>query len=89
MLQNNDHYFAEIQDDAEKMFDRLYMELQAVLLLLAGACMQGFTEWQCTNMHQRTNRLVTDIFTALINYICGLPQGNGFSVEISNLYAML
>ena len=89
MLQNNDYFFAEINDDAEKMFDRLYIELQVVLLLLAGAGMQGFTEWQCANMHQRTNRLVTDIFTALIKYVCGLPQGNGFSVEIANLYAML
>eukprot|EP00590_Aulacoseira_subarctica_P005294 CAMPEP_0172416722 /NCGR_PEP_ID=MMETSP1064-20121228/3216_1 /TAXON_ID=202472 /ORGANISM="Aulacoseira subarctica , Strain CCAP 1002/5" /LENGTH=1681 /DNA_ID=CAMNT_0013154579 /DNA_START=343 /DNA_END=5384 /DNA_ORIENTATION=- len=89
LLQNNTFYMAEIVDDAEKMFDRLFMELQAVLLLLAGAGIQGFTEWQCANMHQRTNRLVTDIFTALIKYICGLPQGNGFSVEIANLYALL
>ena len=65
------------------------MELQIALLLLAGAGMQGFTEWQCANMSQRTNKLVTDIFVALIKYICGLPQGNGFSVEIANLYAML
>ena len=65
------------------------MELQAVLPLLVGAGIQGFTEWQCANMHQRTNRLVTDIFIALLKYICGLPQGNGFTVEIANLYAML
>jgi hypothetical protein len=86
MLQNNDFYMAEIDDDAEKMFDRLYIELQGALLLLAGAGLQGFTEWQSANMHQRTNRLVTDIFTALLDYKCGLPQGNGFSVEIANLY---
>jgi hypothetical protein len=71
------------------MFDRLHLELQAVLLMLAGACIQGFTEWQCANMVNRTNKLVTDIFVALLKYICGLPQGNGFSVEIANLYAML
>ena len=70
------------------MFDRLYIELQAVLLLLAGAGMQGFTEWQCANMVNRTNRLITDIFVALLDYKCGLPQGSGFSVEIANLYAM-
>jgi hypothetical protein len=58
-------------------------------LLLAGAGMQGFTEWQCANMVNRTNKLVTDIFVALLQYKCGLPQGNGFSVEIANLYAML
>ena len=28
-LQNNDFYLAIISDDAEKMFDRLYFELQA------------------------------------------------------------
>lgn len=89
LLQNNMFYMVEIDDDAEKMFDRLYMELQAALLLLAGACIQGFTEWQCANMHRRTNRLVTDIFTGLLQYVCGLPKGNGFSVEIANLYAML
>jgi hypothetical protein len=30
-----------------------------------------------------------DIFMALLEYKCSLPQGNGFSVEIANLYAML
>jgi hypothetical protein len=43
-LQNNNFYLAEIDDDAEKMFDRLYRELQIALLLLAGAGIQGFTE---------------------------------------------
>ena len=86
-LQNDDNYLAIISDDAEKMFDRLYFELQAALLLLAGAGMQGFTEWQSANMFNRTNRLVTDIFIAVLKYICGLPQGSGFSVEIANLYA--
>ena len=62
-LQKNDFYLAEIDDDAEKMFDRLYLELQAVLLLLAGAGMQGFSEWQSANMFNRTNKLVTYIFT--------------------------
>jgi len=71
------------------MFDRLHLEIQIALLLLAGAGMQGFTEWQCTNMTNRTNKLVTDTFVALLDYICGLPQGNGSSVEIANLYAML
>jgi hypothetical protein len=88
-LQNNKYYLAEIDDDAEKMFDRLYLELQAALLLLAGAGMNGFTEWQCANMSNRTNKLVTDIFVATLQYKCGVPQGNGFSVEVANLYAML
>jgi len=88
-LQNNTFYLAEIDGDAEKMFDRLYLELQIALLLLAGAGIQGFTEWQCANMTNRTNKLVTDIFVTLLGYKCGLPQGNGFSVEIANLYAML
>ncbi len=89
-LQENQYFVAEIDDDAEKiMFDRLYLELQIALLLLAGAGLQGFTEWQSANMVNRTNCLVTDIFVALLEYKCGLPQGNGFSVEIANLYAML
>jgi hypothetical protein len=33
--------------------------------------------------------MVTDIFVAQMQYKCGLPQGNGFSVEIANLFAML
>jgi hypothetical protein len=57
--------------------------------MLAGAGIQGFTEWQCANMVGRINKLITDIFTALLQYKCGLPQGNGFWVEIANLYAML
>jgi hypothetical protein len=88
-LQNNTFYLAEIDDDAEKMFDRLYLELQIALLLLAGAGIQGFTEWQCAHMTNRTNKLLTDIFVTLLENKCGLPQGNGFSVEIANLYAML
>ncbi len=34
-LQNDDFYLAELSDDAKKMFDRLYVELQVTLLLLA------------------------------------------------------
>lgn len=71
------------------MFDRLYIDLQVALLYLAGAGKQGFAEWQCANMVNQTNRLVTDIFVALLQYKCGLPQGNGFSVEIANIYAMI
>jgi hypothetical protein len=88
-LQDNGYYLAIIDDDAEKMFDRLYIEIQAALLLLAGAGKQGYTEWQCANMSDRTNKLVTDIFVATLKYQCGLPQGNGFSVEIANLYALI
>jgi len=64
-LQNNTFYLAEIDNNAENFFDCLYIELQAALLLLAGVGIQGFTEWQCTNMTNRTNKLVTDIFGAL------------------------
>jgi hypothetical protein len=88
-LQNSTFFLAEIDDDAEKLFDQLYIKLQAALLLLADAGLNGFTEWQCANMSKRTNRLVTDIFVAMLSYKCGLPQGNGFSVEIANLYAMM
>ena len=86
-LQENQYYFAEIDDDAEKMFDRLYIELQIALLKLAGCGPQGFAEWQSAMMCNRTNRIITDVFTTVIEYQCGLPQGNGFSVEIANLYA--
>jgi hypothetical protein len=71
------------------MFVRLYLEIQIALLLLVGTGMQGFMEWQCANMTNCTNKLVTDIFVALLDYKYGLPQGNGFSVEIANLYAIL
>jgi len=87
-LQSNKYYLAEIDDDAEKMFDRLYLELQVALLQMAGAGKQGFSEWQCANLTQRTNKLITDIFVTVVNYQCGLPQGNGFSVEIANLHAL-
>jgi hypothetical protein len=70
-LQNDEFYLAELVDDAEKMFDRLYLELQVALLLLAGPGMQGFTEWQSANMVNRTNKLVTDIFVAVLQYKCG------------------
>jgi len=55
VLQNNNFYLAELSDDAEKMFDRLYMEIQIALLMLAGAGIQGFMEWQSANMVNRTN----------------------------------
>ena len=63
-IQNNKHNVAEIDDDVEKMFDRSFLELQLVLLLLAGAGIQGFTKWQCANMYKWTNKLITDIFFA-------------------------
>jgi hypothetical protein len=88
-LQRNYYYLAKINDEAEKMFDRLYIELQAALLMLSGAGIQGFTKWQCANMATYTNKLITDIFIISLKYQCGLPQGNGFSVEIENLYALV
>jgi len=88
-IQEDQYYLAVIDDDAEKMFDRLYIEIQLALLMLAGAGLQGFTEWQAANMSNRTNKIVTDIFVALLEYKCGLPQGNGFSVEVANLFAMI
>jgi len=88
-LQTNTLYLAEIDDDAEKMFNRFYLEIQIALLLLAGAGLQGFTEWEYANLTDRNNKLVTDIFITILKCKCGLPQGNGFSVEIANLYAML
>jgi hypothetical protein len=36
-----------------------------------------------------TNHPVTVIFTVLLDYKCGILQGNEFSVEIANMYAML
>jgi len=71
-LQNNMFYLAEINDNTEKMFDRLYLELQAALILLAGAGIQDFSEWQCANMTNCTNKLVTDIFVTLLYYKCRL-----------------
>jgi len=56
-LQNNDFYLAERSDDVKKMLDRMYIELQLALLLLAGAGIQGFTEWQSANMLHQTNKL--------------------------------
>jgi hypothetical protein len=47
------------------MFDRLYVEIQIALLLFADVGMQGFTEWQCTNMMSHTNKLVISIFFTL------------------------
>ncbi len=88
-LQTDEYYVADLSNDAEKMFDRLYIDLQVALLYLAGAGKQGFAEWQCANMVNRTNCLITDKFVALLQYKCGLPQGNGFSVEIANIYAMI
>jgi len=40
-LQNNDYFLAELSDNAEKMFNRFYLELQITLSLLAGAGIQG------------------------------------------------
>jgi len=87
-LQSDEYYLAEISDDAEKMFDRLHLELQVALLRLSGSGTQGFSEWQSANLTGRTNKLVTDIFVTTLQYQCGLPQGNGFSVEVANLYAL-
>jgi hypothetical protein len=87
-IQSDEYYLAEISDDAGKMFDRLYIKLQVALLQLAGVGKQGFAEWQYANLTRGTNRLITDIFVTTLNYQCGLPQGNGFSVEAANLYAL-
>jgi len=46
-LQSNTFYLAKIDDDPEKMFDRLYLKIQIALLLLAGA---GLLLFYNTNM---------------------------------------
>ena len=85
-LQNNDSFVAIISEDIEKMYDRIHIDLQGLILKYDGAD-KGYINWQLNNMHDRTNTLVTDIFQENINYKCGLPQGINMSVELSNLYS--
>ena len=59
------------------------------MLLMAGAGKQGYVEWQAANMTNRMNKVINDIFTLTLECVCGLSQGNGFLVEIANLYAWL
>jgi len=40
-------------------------------------------------MMNRTNKVIMDIFMLTLDYVCGLPQGNGFSVEIAIVYAWM
>ena len=87
-LQENESYVAIISEDIEKMYDRIHIDLQGLILKHAGAD-EGYVSWQLDNMHNRTNTLVTDIFQENIQYNCGLPQGINLSVELSNLYSTL
>ena len=75
-------------DNAEKMSDRIYIELQIALLRMAGAPgEQGFGEWQAVDMYKCTNKLVTVLFITAIDYVCGLPKGSGFTMK-PHKYAM-
>jgi len=87
-LASGNRYVACLEEDLEKMFDRIPCELQALLLKNVGAS-KGYIEFQMSSMNNRTNLLITDIFQEIIPYKCGLPQGMGFSVEMANLFSHL
>jgi hypothetical protein len=66
-LSSGDKYVAIFNNDLEKMFDRMTREVQALALTHIGAG-RGFIEWQMSNCDRRTNLLVTDLFSEVINY---------------------
>ena len=76
--------FARIDEDEEKMYDRISGELQCAALRKIGCPEAGYVEMKADDLHDRIIHVLCKEATILAMFRMGLLQGSGFSVAVAN-----
>ena len=87
----NEHNLPVLQldEDEEKFFDRIPVEVLLAAMRINGFPNQGFLELKACSMQSKTVEIITSKGIAYSKFVCGLEQGNPDSPTISNLVIKL
>ena len=75
----------QLDEDEEKFFDRVPVEILLAAMRTNGFPCQGFIELKASSMQEKMVGIITSKGIAYAKFVCGLEQGNPDSPTISNL----
>jgi len=75
----------QIDEDEEKFFDRVCLEIILSSMRINGFPESGFIEFKACMMGEKIVEIITCKGTAFAKFVCGLEQGNPDSPTIANL----
>jgi len=75
----------QIDEDEEKFFDRICLEIILASMRINGFPECGFVEFKACMMGEKIVEIITCKGTAFAKFVCGLEQGNPDSPTIANL----
>ena len=75
----------QIDEDEEKFFDRIPVEVLLAAMRVNGFPEQGYIEIKASAMEAKTVEIITAKGITYARFICGLEQGNPDSPTVSNL----
>jgi len=79
----------QIDEDEEKFFDRVCLEIILAVMKINGFPDQGFLELKACAMGEKLVEIITSKGSTFAKFICGLEQGNPDSPTIANLVIKL
>jgi len=79
----------QIDEDEEKFFDRVCIEIILASMKINGFPDQGFLEMKACAMGEKLVEIITCKGVAFAKFVCGLEQGNPDSPTIANLVIKL
>ena len=80
---------AQIDEDEEKFFDRIPLEIILAAMRVCGFPNQGFLEFKASCMDNKNVEIITNRGSARATFSCGLEQGNPNSPTIANLVILM
>jgi len=79
----------QIDEDEEKFFDRVCLEIILAVMRINGFPSTGYVELKACMMGEKIVEIITCKGTAYAKFVCGLEQGNPDSPTIANLVIKL
>jgi len=76
---------SQTDEDEEKFFDRIPVEILLAAMRVNGFPTQGYVELKASGMGAKTVEIITAKGVAHARFVCGLEQGNPDSPTIANL----
>jgi len=76
---------SQTDEDEEKFFDRIPVEVLLAAMRVNGFPEQGFLELKASGMDSKTVEIVTGKGVAHARFVCGIEQGNPDSPAMANL----
>ena len=80
---------AQVDEDEEKFFDRIPVEILLAAMRVNGFPEQGFLEIKASGMGAKYVDIITKKGIAYAKFVCGLEQGNPDSPTVANLVIKL